>query len=244
MAIQEEIRAAGAHQSLSSIVYSEMRALIGQGRWAPSARLPSEAELCRQFSVSRPIVRQALAALRDEGLIVSRQGSGSFVQPGAAPAVDRPQVQFPPLTSVADLESFLNFREGIEGEVAATAARRHTEGHLQTLRELVSRLSDGADATMPEGDYEFHRAVAIASGNPFYLNSLESLRSHIIFGISLAWTFGSNQGDFRQAIFDQHIAIVEAIASRDAELAREAMRHHLQWARAKLMTGQSHEGGV
>tara|TARA_R110002020_G_scaffold394906_5_gene604933 strand:- start:1497 stop:2225 length:729 start_codon:yes stop_codon:yes gene_type:complete len=240
--IQEETRAAGAHQGLSGVVYGEMRALIMQGKWTPSSRLPSEAELCKQFNVSRPVVRQALAALRDDGLVSSRQGSGSFIQPGVVPAVSEPQVQFPPLTSVADLDSFLNFREGIEGEAAAIAARRHTEQQLATLREVAARLGRGG--SLPEGDYDFHRAVAAASGNPFYLNSLESLRSHIMFGLGITWTFGAGQGDFLGSVQEHHAAIVEAIAARDADAAREAMRRHLQWARAKLMTGQVGEEGL
>ncbi|WP_052731781.1 FadR/GntR family transcriptional regulator [Devosia geojensis] len=242
LAIQEESRAAGRHQSLSSVVYNEMRALIMQGKWTPSSRLPSEAELCKQFNVSRPVVRQALAALRDDGLVLSRQGSGSFVQPGVVPTASEPQVQFPPLTSVADLESFLNFREGIEGEAAAIAARRHTEPQLQTLREVAAHL--GASSSLAEGDYEFHRAVAAASGNPFYLNSLESLRSHIMFGLGITWTFGAGQGDFQQTVQTHHGALVEAIAARDAGAARDAMRRHLQWERAKLMTGQFPEDGL
>ena len=242
MTVQDETRAVSAHQGLSSVVYNEMRALIMQGRWTPSSRLPSEAEFCKQFNVSRPVVRQALAALREEGLVSSRQGSGSFVQPGVVPAISEPQVQFPPLTSVADLDSFLNFREGIEGEAAAIAARRHTEQQLATLRDVAARLGRGAP--LPEGDYDFHRAVAAASGNPFYLNSLESLRSHIMFGLGITWTFGAGQGDFQRTEHDHHSAIVEAIASRDADGAREAMRRHLQWARAKLMTGQVGEEGL
>lgn len=242
MAIQEDTRAVGAHQSLSSVVLSDMRALIMQGKWTPSSRLPSEAELCRQFNVSRPIIRQALAALRDEGLILSRQGSGSFVQPGVVPAPAEPRMQFPPLTSVADLESFLNFREGIEGEAAAIAARRHTEAQLTDLKAVAARL--GSSANLPEGDYDFHRAVAAASDNPFYLNSLESLRSHIMFGLGITWTFGSGQGDFQQTVQKHHAAIVDAIEARDADAAREAMRMHLHWARAKLMTGQFNGGSL
>lgn len=242
MALQEDTRALGVHQGLSSVVLGDMRALIMQGKWTPSSRLPSEAELSRQFNVSRPIIRQALAALRDEGLILSRQGSGSFVQAGVVPAPTEPKVQFPQLTSVADLESFLNFREGIESEAAAIAARRHTEAQLSDLRAAATRL--GALANLPEGDYEFHRAVAAATDNPFYLNSLESLRSHIMFGLSITWTFGSGQGDFQHTVQQHHTNIVDAIAARDADVAREAMRLHLQWARAKLMTGQFHGEGL
>jgi DNA-binding FadR family transcriptional regulator len=234
----------GASQSLADVVCNEMREHILQGKWLPSTRLPSEAELSRQFNVSRPVVRQALATLRDEGLVLSRQGSGSFIQPNAVPAAPRrPQVQFPALGSVADLESFLNFREGIEGEAAATAARRHTAAQLETLMAAARQLQS-ANSQQAELDYEFHRAVAEASGNPFYVNSLESLREHILFGLNITWAFGTGQGDFKSQVVDGHAAIVEAIEARDAEKSRQAMRDHLRWARAKLMTGQARPDGL
>ena len=65
---------------LSHQVYDRIFERIVSGEYAESSRLPSESDLSRRFGASRPIVREALARLRDDGLIVSRQGSGSYVQ--------------------------------------------------------------------------------------------------------------------------------------------------------------------
>ena len=70
---------AGKQQTLGDVVYGQMLAMILDGQLPANARLPSELALARKFGVSRPVVRQALAKLRDERLIASRQGSGSFV---------------------------------------------------------------------------------------------------------------------------------------------------------------------
>ncbi len=64
---------------LSRQIYERIFELIVSGEYPERSRLPSELELSRRFGASRPIVREALARLRDDGLIVSRQGSGSYV---------------------------------------------------------------------------------------------------------------------------------------------------------------------
>ncbi|WP_454856301.1 FadR/GntR family transcriptional regulator [Rhizobium binxianense] len=224
----------GRNQSLADVVYENMLALIRNGSWSARMRLPSEIELARHFGMSRPVIRQALARLREDGLIQSRQGSGSFVRS----VEPEPQVQFPAIGSVADLESFLNFREGVEGEAAAVAARRRTDAELEKIHAAARRLADIAEhALLSQTDFAFHLAVAEASGNPFYVNTLTSLKEHMSLGLSLAWNFSGGRSDFRNTVIAQHAAIVAAIEAHDAGAARSAMRAHLQWERSKLMTG-------
>lgn len=227
--IERRMMSSGAQQTLSDVVYDEILALISDGTWAPRTRLPSESSLASQFTVSRPVVRQALARLREDGLIVSRQGSGSFVQD-----VTRlePEVQFPRIGSIADLERFLTFREGVEGEAAAVAAAAHTEER----RALLKRTSERPNVT-PEGDFEFHLAVAMASENPFYVNALNSLREQLLFGLRLSRSFSYDDGRLTTMIAEQHMSIAEAIMARDPEQARERMREHLRWSAKRILTG-------
>ena len=184
-------------KSLADIAYDEMLELIRSGTWQPRSRLPSEADLCRRFGMSRPILRQALARLRREGLIKSRQGSGSFVI-GAAerPEIVRPAVpvaNFPAITSVADLQSFMIFREGVEAEAAAMAAIRRTAAQLVELRHAAGRLQVSVSPNdLSEDDYAFHLAIARASGNPFSVNTVTALRDHLILGLGLLWSFAGD----------------------------------------------------
>jgi GntR family transcriptional repressor for pyruvate dehydrogenase complex len=225
----------GRGKTLAEVAFDAMLERITDGTWSPRMRLPTEADLAREFSMSRPVIRQALARLRDMGLVQSRQGSGSFVcEPPPADAVD-PQVHFPPISNLADLEAFLNYREGVEGEAAATAARRHTETQFQEIATAIEAL--GRDGTA-RGDYAVHLAIARASNNSFYVNALVSVREQVMFGLNLEWNFSGGQAAFRDAVTVQHRAILEAIRQRDADAARSHMRSHLRWARSKLLTGE------
>jgi DNA-binding FadR family transcriptional regulator len=240
MAILERPLTIGRSRTLAEVVHEEMLALIEDGTWAPRMKLPSEAELCRQFGMSRPVIRQALARLRTSGLIQSRQGSGSFVcDAGTLPPPSESHIRFPPISSIADLEAFLNFREGVEGEAAAAAARRHAEAQLGDIGVALERANGRhTDSDSAQADYAFHLAIAAASNNPFYRNTLVSLKEHMLLGLNLEWSFSGGQVEFRSTVSHQHVAIVDAIARRDADAARRAMREHLRWARSKLVTGQ------
>jgi DNA-binding FadR family transcriptional regulator len=226
----------GRNQSLADVAYEDMLALIRSGSWSARMRLPTESELARQFGISRPVIRQALARLREDGLIHSRQGSGSFVRNIEPEA----QVQFPAIGSIADLQQFLNFREGVEGEAASMAATGRTNEQMQVILAAAQELRGAADsALLSQSDFTFHLAVAEASGNSFYVNTLTSLKDHMFMGMSLAWNFSGGRTDFRDSVISQHAAIVNAIEACDPAAAREAMRSHIQWERSRLMTGKS-----
>jgi GntR family transcriptional repressor for pyruvate dehydrogenase complex len=228
-------------QSLGDVAYQQMLSMILDGTWPPRSRLPSEADLAVQLGVSRPVVRQALARLRDGGLIASRQGSGSFVQEQGP---ERTQVLFPPITSVADLERCLSFREGVEGEAAAAAALHRTEARIAELRAAIGSQGSGV-LLSSDDDFAFHLTVARASENPFYINTLSSLKDQVLFGMNLSRSFsGTNAGVIAETIRAQHEAIAEAIIARDASKAREQMRLHLDWVRRRLLMGTEASANV
>lgn len=232
-------------QSLAEVAHSQMLALIGDGSWSPRSRLPSETELARRFGMSRPVIRQALAKLRDAGLIQSRQGSGSFViGPQEATEVPPETVQFPAIGSIADITAFVSFREGMEGEIAATAALNRSEAGLAAIALVLARFSEKrALADRPHDDFAFHLAVARATGNPFYVNSLSSLREQMMMGMGLIWNFSADSTDFRELVTRHHEAIYDAIRRQDAEGARDAMRQHLRWAGARTLRGEGAADG-
>ena len=228
-------------KSLAEAAYDEMRTLIGKGEWPPRTKLPSEAELSRRFGMSRPVVRQALAMLRDEGLIQSRQGAGSFVL--AVPAApETPAVSFPAIASVADLEAFLYFREGVEAEMAGVAALRRTQAQLEAVVAAAKRLAAQRDSAELAGDdYAFHLAVAEASGNPFSINMIKSVRQHMLLGIGLLWDFSAKRGDFRVTVERHQSRITGAIRRSNPSEASQAMREHLAWSRSWLLKGHAND---
>src|ERR687895_671455 len=120
----------GVEAKLSSGIYEQLFERIVVGEFPVNARLPSETELARRFGASRPVVREALARLRDDGLIVSRQGSGSYVKKRPDQAV----LQFVPVGSIADIQRCFEFRAGLEAAAAALAATRWEEGDLADIK--------------------------------------------------------------------------------------------------------------
>ncbi|WP_338719422.1 FadR/GntR family transcriptional regulator [Devosia sp. XK-2] len=226
-------------QSLAEVAHSQMLALIDDGSWSPRSRLPSETELARRFGMSRPVIRQALAKLRDAGLIQSRQGSGSFVigypdAPERAPET----VSFPAIGSIVDITSFVAFREGMEGEIAATAALNRTPDDLAAIEATLERAGHHRSiAERSQDDFAFHLSVAKATGNPFYVNSLTSLREQMMMGMNLSWNLSAGSADYLSVALAHHRTILGAIRHQDADAAREAMREHLRWAGARMLRG-------
>jgi DNA-binding transcriptional MocR family regulator len=106
--------------SFADQVYAQLQRLIQRGEYPVNSRLPPEQELSQRFGVSRPIIRQALHRLSQEGVVESRKGSGTVVRIGQASL----QAGFPPLNSVADVQQFYEFRIDIESRAAALASIR------------------------------------------------------------------------------------------------------------------------
>ena len=103
---------------LADRLYSEILDRIIRGVYAPGARLPGELALSEEFQVSRPVVREALARLRDDDLVQSRQGAGTFVKRQPHRAV----LRFAPVSSIGDLQRCLEFRAAVEPRAAAVVA--------------------------------------------------------------------------------------------------------------------------
>lgn len=211
---------------LSDEVYDQLLGLLASGAWPPESRLPSEHELARRFAVSRPILRQALARLRAEGRVVSRKGAGSYVREVARPT----GIAFGPLGSIPEVRRFLEFRCSVESEMAARATLAADAAARAAIRQAQLRLEQALAAGGPgvEEDIGFHRAIAQATGNRFFVETLASLAEQMAFGIRLTRELsGRPLQDRAAALAREHARIAEAIEAGDAEAARAAMQDHL-----------------
>lgn len=221
---------------LSDRVYDHVFSQIMVGIYPVNSRLPPETGLADQLGVSRPVVREALMRLREDGLIASRQGAGSFVVKRPAEDV----YHFAPIGSIADILRCFVFRVAIEGEAAALAARDHDAEGLQRIVDAIAAL----DRIVEEGtlgveaDIAFHRSVAEATGNRFFTATLAALESQVAAGITLNRNLSLIQP--RDRILrgqKEHRVVLEAIAARDEEGARKAMRTHIENARKRIFEG-------
>jgi DNA-binding FadR family transcriptional regulator len=216
-------------------IYERIFERIVAGELPVNARLPSETELARNCGASRPVVREALARLREDGIIVSRQGSGSYVKRRPDSAL----LRFVPVSSIADVQRGFEFRAGLEGAAAALAAERWEDGDIAEIRHALAALDRciangelGVDA-----DVRFHRAVAQATHNPYHIAVQETLQAQIAFGMNLTRNLSLRQAARLRLVQNEHVAIVAALEARDAARARAAMEHHIENARRRMFEG-------
>src|SRR5688572_18612100 len=162
-----------ARRSLSEAVFDRLQKAIKSGAYAVDERLPTEHALAAEFQVSRPVVRDALQRLRDQGLIYSRRGAGSFVRD---PGIREP-LGFGQMQNLSDLQHCYDFRLTIEPEAAAMAAQRHTPDALGRIKSALSLLRDATNrqAHRTDADFMFHLSIAQASGNPYFSTAMLAL---------------------------------------------------------------------
>jgi GntR family transcriptional repressor for pyruvate dehydrogenase complex len=208
---------------------------IATARLAPGAKLPTEQEMVAAMGVSRTVVREAVAALRAQGLVVTRQGAGAFV---AADADRRPfQLAFDGLPSIAEVLDVMELRASVEVEAAGLAAERGSAA----ARRRVGASLDAIDTALDRGesaideDFAFHRAIAEATGNPQFGHFLEYLGRFIIprQSIRVAAHRPEGQRAYLETFQREHGAIVAAITASNVASAREAMRRHLANSQAR-----------
>lgn len=222
----------------SALVYEGILKLIISGDFGENSRLPSEAALAHRFGASRPVVREALKHLRDDGLVVSRQGSGSYVTHRPDNAV----LRFGPVGSIADIQRCFEFRVDVEGGAAARAATGWERDDLIAIKKAY----DGLDVCIREGqlgvdaDAELHLAIARATHNSYYATTQDLLLSHIKIGMSVTRSLSLLRPSERLLLVQrEHAAIVSAIEQRDAQAARQAMETHIENARRRMFEGAS-----
>jgi len=211
---------------LSDEVYEQLLGLLASGAWPKESRLPSEHELARRFAVSRPILRQALARLRAEGRVQSRKGAGTYVREAPRPT----GFAFGPLGSIPEVRRFLEFRCSLEAEMAALATRAADAAAVSVIRQAQQRLDQALAAGAPgiEEDIGFHMAIAQATGNRFFVETLAALAEQMAFGIRLTRDLSTRPLQDRSgALAEEHARIAAAIEAGDSEAAKAAMQDHL-----------------
>jgi len=219
-------------ERLSDILYGQLIQQIASPSFAEGDQLPSEAEICASFGVSRPIVRQALARLRADGILVSQQGAGTFVK-------RKPPSQIFEVARAGDISEYLSSLEAriiVEPEAAAKAAQRRSRAALARIETALDAIEREVLAQRPAADldFTFHAAIVEASGNAFLVEFMAVIRSQVLGQMNMALgltRIGSSAR--REDVMEEHRRIVRAIADSDSEAAATFMRYHLMQARMR-----------
>lgn len=229
-------RPAGPRANLAEKIAADLRERVQSRELSAGDRLPTEHELARTHGVSRAVVREAIAALRSEGLVIARQGSGVFVAEANSKGPTLALLNFEPekLSSIIEV---LELRAAVESEAAALAAERCSPAELAKINEchaaVAQALAQGEQAESQ--DFTLHLAIAESTHNRHFVEFYRFLGGRTIPRAQLADTAKDPDArlTYLSRIHDEHSDIVKAISARDPAAARDAMRIHLKGSQAR-----------
>jgi GntR family transcriptional repressor for pyruvate dehydrogenase complex len=214
----------------------KIKAMIVAGDLRPGDRLPREADLAERLGLSRNSLREAVKALSLIRVLDVRQGDGTYVTSLA------PQLLLDALSFIVDFHrddtvlEFFEVRRILEPAATVLAAQRMTEDDVRELRTVFADLSDDAGIDeLVANDLSFHHRIASGAGNALLCSLIDSLsgpttRARIWRGLTQAGAVEKTR--------EQHAAILDAIATRQPELARSWATVHVagveDWLRIAL----------
>ncbi|MEU0483134.1 FCD domain-containing protein [Streptosporangium sp. NPDC006013] len=225
------IRQIAAHE----LVLDQIRRSMDLGQFRPGDRLPAERELAEMLDVSRTTVRTAVSVLEREGRIAVRRGRGGgflVLEPTYDAAEARRELK---RNKVAVRDAF-DYRVIVETGAARLAAERRKAADIPRLRDLVRRMSETIDAARDSPstaqitdfqllDSAFHLGIARATGNEQLVRSVELARSAMWLPV------GAIFGRIEDNANDHHADILEAIRTKDPDLAAATMAAHIDETR-------------
>jgi GntR family transcriptional regulator, transcriptional repressor for pyruvate dehydrogenase complex len=209
----------------------KIKSMIVSGALRPGDRLPNEADLAAELGLSRSSLREAVRALSLVNILDVRRGDGTYVT-SLEPAVLLEALSFiVDFHRDASVLEFLQVRRILEPAAVALAAERITIGEVEALRGLQAGLGPRPEIDdLVASDLEFHRRIAASSGNSVLCSLLDTISAPTIR--ARVWR-GLTQSGARERTLAEHGAILDALASRDPDVARSWATVHIasveQW---------------
>lgn len=206
-------------------------------KYAPGSALPTAAVLSETFKVSRTVIREALTALAEKGLVATRQGWGTVVLDHESWRLLDPMVLeaiFQREDSLLFMDQLIGMRTVLEGLMASSAARQITDEARAELSRQFDALNTslGDEDKYAEQDITFHSLVHRISGNEFARAIIYSIQGKA--RLVAQYTDAPPQGH-TELTHEEHRRIFEAIVSGDAEASADLMQAHISrsWARRR-----------
>lgn len=206
-------------------IIQHMQSRVLGGEWSPGSQLPSERELAIEYGVSRPVIREALSGLVEQGFIEIHPGRGSFVRGVMVDDLSNSLNRAATLAKITARE-LVAARLGLECTAAELAANQAASYKTNLEKALREHAEAPSLQSMADTDLAFHEAVVAASGNPLLVLMFGAIRNqvHALMLRSHSDPSVRNKGE------PYHERIVEAVQNSDGPLARELMREHLELA--------------
>lgn len=231
-------------RNLTHQLVHDLGLTIVRGNYAVGAALPSEAEICKLFHVSRSATREAVKMLAAKGLLTSRPRQGIRVLPEARWNMFDTEVLGWLLQSRPSLDLLLEFtqmRQGIEPSAAALAAEHATSEAIADIEAALQRMTDaeaGFDDAL-ESDITFHTSILVASGNRFYAQ----MGAFVETALRVSIRFTNTMKGVAGADVRAHAEIYHAIRKRNPKLARRKVEILLDESVALIEKGRVRDAG-
>ena len=218
---------------LSDEVAGRLEAWLREEGFPPGTQLPTEKVLCERFGVSRPVIREAIARLKADGCVRTRQGSGAFVAARPGAGVFRLPL---PEALPQDAAEVFELRYVVETGAAALAAERRDEGDLGRIRAALERMRDAIDEATDAvvDDDAFHVAIAEATHNRALARFQQFMGQQFSGSRAPTWSLAGHETGRARDAQNEHERIFEAIVAGDAQAARQAAAAHLTGAALRL----------
>ncbi|WBU56085.1 FadR/GntR family transcriptional regulator [Paracoccus sediminicola] len=219
---------------LADEIYAQILLQLSTGQYKVGDRLPTEKDLSASFDVSRPVVREALQHLTNDGLIDARRGSGTFVR-------RLPPHEMAHYTDGARIAQYMRayeVRRGLEVEAARLAALRIDQTHRRRIEHALIAMEEtmrGGESGL-EADFQFHLEIARATGNDLFEKQLLFLRPDMMGTMRIALSITGKRSKYRrEKVLQEHRDICSAISAGDAEMAKLYMGYHLTSVRNRII---------
>lgn len=213
-------------------VVARISAAIGLGVMADGTQLPSEIELATQLGVSTMTLREALAVLREQGLVETRRGrgGGSFVRANAELLTNRSLARLQEYT-VQDLRDLGDEQFAVAGAAAVLAARRAVAADVDRLNALALRLAESKDPVHARrADSRFQIEVAVISQSARLTRAEVGLQAELS---EMRWLPQLKVDP--KAVAAGHLDVVAAIKAEDETGARALAEEHSATAIRQLI---------
>lgn len=212
-------------QRIADQVAQNIAERIESGALAPGDSPGTREDLAGSFMTTPSVIDKALEDLTSDGRLTALADGGHVV---SAPAPRQSRFEVPAAEKRDDIIAILELRLGVEAQAAALAAERHTDEQLAAIQAAATAYADCSEQEAAQADLRFHGAIAAASANR-YVSDLLSYLGPLLIPRMRGGLPGSGPENKRRSVIE-HARIVEAIAVRNGETARDEMRRHLNRA--------------
>lgn len=209
-------------------VHRQMREMITSGSWPEGSRIASEHRLGADFNVSRVVVREALQRLRAERLVVTRQGSGSYV---ANPNNFRPGNEVIAL-SEAEFTDVMELRQCLEFRAVELAAKAAVQADFDAMSAALTAMESavGDAGLFSDADYAFHHAVICSAHNRMFIRAMDSCEQYVRYCLREMNKLADSHGWG----IELHREQLEKMTLRDARGAIRALKRNRDYNHARL----------